>query len=75
MRSPGMVDKDALVRAKAIQSLLEGLPIMLQKNALLLQPIIMNVKARYLLEHSRPHVLLCQDDAAPDALDVLCRVS
>ena len=46
MRVPGMVDKDALVRAKAIQSLSEGLPTMLQQDALLLQSIVMNLKAR-----------------------------
>ena len=50
MRAPGMVDKDALVRAKAIKSLLEGLPTMLQQNALLLQPIILTLKARYYLQ-------------------------
>ena len=55
MRVPGMVDKDALVRAKAVQGLSEGWPTVLQQDALLLQPIIMNLKARYALEKSQSH--------------------
>ena len=51
-----MVDKDALVRAKAIQSLLEGLPAMLQQDTLLLQPIIMKLKARYVNDKSHSRV-------------------
>ena len=47
MRVPGTVDKDALVRAKAVQCLSEGLPTMLQQDALLLQPIGTTLKARY----------------------------
>ena len=55
MRVPGMADKDALVRAKAVQGLSEGLPTVLQQDALLLQPIITNLKARYVHEKSQSH--------------------